>query len=231
MTVFFTSFFSHKSELLTKDDFASMCEGGNVLEENEKGPKVVELKNGDIIKLFRVKHLISGARIYSYARRFCRNAARLQARGIPTVEIKKLYHFGNGVNSAVLYKPLPGKTLRQVAGTPAVTETLAKSLAEFLSKLHQSGVHFHSLHTGNVVIALTGEVGLIDIADLSIYPWPLFCNTRVRSFKRICRYPDEVKQFGQHYWQLFLAHYFEVSDISAKCARRIQKCVNEMIVF
>jgi len=193
------------------------------------GAKVVELKNGDIIKLFRIKHLVSGARIYSYARRFCRNAVRLKARGIATVEIKKLYHFDNGVNSAVLYKPLAGKTLRQVAGTPAVTDSLAKSLAEFLSRLHRGGVHFHSLHTGNVVITPEGEIGLIDISDLSIYPWSLLCNTRVRSFKRICRYPEDIKQFGQQYWDLFLSRYFEVNGLGSECESKIRQVTNKAI--
>lgn len=231
MAVFFTSFFSNKSERLTQAGFDAMCEGGHVLEKNEYGAKVVELKNGDIIKLFRIKHLISGARVYSYARRFCRNAVRLQARGVPTVEIKKLYHFSNGVNSAVLYQPLAGRTLRQIAGTSAMTDSLAQSLGEFLSKLHQSGVHFHSLHTGNVVITPEGKIGLIDISDLSIYPWSLFCNTRVRSFKRICKYTEDIKQFGQHHWKLFLEHYFEVSGLSRNCKQRIKQCVNKLIVF
>jgi tRNA A-37 threonylcarbamoyl transferase component Bud32 len=228
MTIFFSSFFSHSSELLTQSDFDAMCEGGTVLEQNEYGAKVVALKNGNIIKLFRIKHLVSGARLYSYARRFCRNAIRLQSRGIPTVNIKKLYHFGNGINSAVLYEPLKGKTLRQIAGATAVTEGLARTLAKFLSTLHQEGIHFHSLHTGNVVVTPKGEVGLIDISDLSIYPWSLFCNTRVRSFKRICRYPEDIKQFGQHHWQLFLQHYFEVSKLSTQCEKKIKQVVSKI---
>ncbi len=228
MTIFFSSFFSHKSELLAQSEFEAMCEGGTVLEKNEYGAKVVALKNGDIIKLFRIKHLVSGARLYSYARRFCRNAVRLQARGIPTVEIKKLYHFDNGVNSAVLYKPLPGKTLRQIAGTAEVTEELARSLAIFLSRLHQEGIHFHSLHAGNVVVTPEGEIGLIDISDLTVYPWSLFCNTRVRSFKRICRYPEDIKRFGQHYWQLLIQHYFEVSGLRKPCEKKVKQVVNQV---
>jgi len=202
-----------------------------VLEKNEHGLKVVQLTNGDIIKLFRIKHLISGARIYSYARRFCRNAVRLKARGIATVNIKKLYHFDNGINSAVLYKPLPGETLRQIAGTEVVTESLVKSLALFLVKLHQEGVHFHSLHTGNVVLTPEGEFGLIDISDLSIYPWPLFGNTRVRSFKRICRYPEDIQRFGQHYWQLFLDSYFQESGLGEGYEHEIRRYAKEHVHF
>ncbi len=231
MTVFFSSFFTHKSELLTSYDFDIMCQGGDVLEKTERGPKVIQLKNGDIIKLFRVKRFFSGARIYSYARRFCRNAIRLNHIGIATIKVKKLYHFSDGVYSAVLYEPLEGETIRHVAQSAAVNDELTQSLATFLSKLHQKGVHFHSLHTGNVVITPADEIGLIDISDLSIYPWPLFCRTRVRSFNRLCRYNEDIKKFGERYWQLCLEHYFEVSGLGMKCRRRIKQCVDRHIAF
>ncbi len=88
MTLFFTSFFTHSSELLTNNDYDIMRKGGKVLEQNKSGVKVVLLSAGNIIKVFRIKHLVSGAHIFSYARRFCRNAIRLRARGIQTVTIK-----------------------------------------------------------------------------------------------------------------------------------------------
>jgi len=229
MTIFFSSFFTYKSELLTTHDFDAMCLNGYVLEKTERGPKVIQLKNGDIIKLFRIKRFFSGGRIYSYARRFCRNAVRLNHIGIATVKIKKLYHFADGVHSAVLYKPLEGETIRHVAQSATVNVELTRALALFLSKLHQKGVHFHSLHAGNVVLTPEEEIGLIDISDLSIYPWPLFCRTRVRSFNRLLRYHEDVAAIGKDYWQTCLDCYFEVDRLGVNCERRIRQSVSRMI--
>ncbi|MFW5431482.1 MAG: hypothetical protein ACKE5M_06020 [Methylophilaceae bacterium] len=229
--MFFTSIFTHASYQLADSAFEVMCEGGKVLEQDERGTKVIQLTNGNIIKVFRLRSLISGARIYSYARRFCRNAIRLEAHGINTVKVIKLYHFEGNSNTAVLYEPLAGETLRDVVKNNSVTAEFVEALAVFLSKLHKIGVHFHSLHTGNVVLTPDGALGLIDISDLSIYPWPLFCNTRVRSFKRLCKYQEDIKQFGLAYWQLFQGRYFAESRISKACENKIRDANNQLIVF
>lgn len=202
-----------------------------MLEKDERGVKVMQLADGNIIKVFRLRSLVSGARVYSYARRFCRNAIRLNARGINTVTIKQLYHFEHSSNTAVLYEPLAGETLRDVVKNKVVTSSFVEALGAFLATLHKGGVHFHSLHTGNVVLTPEGELGLIDISDLSIYPWALSCNTRVRSFKRLCKYPDDIKQFGAENWQLFQKKYFAESQLSQACQAKITRANNQRIVF
>ena len=231
MALLFSSFFTHSSELLTNSDFETTCKGGKVLEQDERGIKVMLLTDGSIIKVFRLRSLVSGGRIYSYARRFCRNAIRLHAKGINTVEIKKLYHFCDSTNTAVLYTPLAGETLRDVVKMDKVNASFIEALAVFLSRLHQHGIHFHSLHTGNVVLTPEGELGLIDISDLTIYPWPLFCNTRVRSFKRLCKYSEDIEQFGREYWQMLQDRYFAESQLSQLCQRKIKWANTQRIVF
>lgn len=231
MMLFFGSLFTHSSESLTTSDFDIMCEGGKVLEQDERGVKVMQLTDGNIIKVFRLRSLISGARLYSYARRFCRNASRLRAKGVNTVTIKKLYHFDGSSNTAVLYEPLAGETLRDVIKVREVNADFIEALAVFLSKLHQNGIHFHSLHTGNVVLTPEGEIGLIDISDLSIYPWPLFCNTRVRSFKRLCKYTDDIQKFGAGYWELLETRYFAESELGKLCESKIKESNQSLVSF
>ncbi|MEZ0239016.1 MAG: hypothetical protein ACAH06_13240 [Methylophilaceae bacterium] len=94
------------------DEFERLKTGAEVLEQDAHGLKVLCMPNGDILKLFRVKRLVSSVRLYSHVRSFCRNAERLRALGIPTVTIRQLYHSSDRIHSAVLYQPLPGKTLR-----------------------------------------------------------------------------------------------------------------------
>lgn len=227
---FFTHFFQ-SSQLLTDARFDEMCRGAVVLEQDGRGAKVLQLPSGDIVKIFRVKRMVSGAHIYSYARRFCRNAKRLAAQAVPTVKIKTLYHFEEGNNTAVLYEPLAGHTLRQLIHAGETDLSLAAKLGVFLAELHRKGIHFHSLHTGNVVQTPRGDLGLIDISDMSIYAWPLFCHTRIRSFKRLCKYQDDIKKLGFESWRLLQDKYFVKSRLTRVCESKIRQAISKSINF
>ena len=66
-----------KSSYLSQVQLELMCATGKIIEQDERGPKVVILKNGDFLKIFRARHRLSATRLYSHARRFHRNALRL----------------------------------------------------------------------------------------------------------------------------------------------------------
>lgn len=218
----FTHLFA-KSTLLDEAQYRRITQDGRVIEQDERGPKVIVLSNGDFFKIFRARHQFSGARVYSHARRFYRNALRLTDLNIPTVSVKALYHLEKSGHTAVLYAPLPGKSLREIAHTePALLHATAEKLGAFLAKLHLRGIHFHSLHTGNILILPNQEFGLIDISDMSIFPWPLMCNTRFRSFKRLCKYQEDIVLLGQKYWQTMLKQYFKTSFSSPLCRIKIE---------
>jgi hypothetical protein len=223
--------FYYPSHLLKDEAFKLMCDGSQILERDERGDKVFLLSSGEILKIFRVKRLVTGARIYSYARRFCRNAKRLSALGVTTVSIRKLYHFENNSNTAVLYARLERQTLRQMINKGSFDLSLAEKLGDFLAELHQKGIHFHSLHAGNIVLTPDGHLGLIDISDMSIYAWPLLCNTRMRSFRRLCRYQDDIKNIGYTCWHLVQDRYFAQSQLSMRCINKIRQVNNELIKF
>ena len=219
------------SQLLLDSDLDNLCAHGKALEKDPRGIKVVQLKNGDILKIFRARNLFSANRLYSHARRFCRNAERLTVRNIPTVRIKNLYHFKTNNSAAVLYSPLEGKTLSHLIHRESFDLNLAEKLGDFLTELHQKGIHFHSLHTGNIVQTPEGHLGLIDISDLTIYAWPLFYSTRVRSFKRLCRNKDDIKKLGLTFWNAFQDRYFEKSQLTKRCMKKIRQVNSELIKF
>jgi hypothetical protein len=219
------------SQLLLDKDLDNLCAHGKVLEKDQRGIKVVQLTNGDILKIFRARNLFSATRLYSHARRFCRNDERLAMRDIPTVRIKSLYHFKTNNSAAVLYSPLEGETLSQLIHRESFDLNLAEKLGDFLTELHQKGMHFHSLHTGNIVQTPEGHLGLIDISDLTIYAWPLFCSTRATSFKRLCRNKDDIKKLGLTFWNVFQDRYFEKSQLSKRCMNKIRQVNNELTKF
>lgn len=209
------------SKALTPQAFEQLRQGAEILEQDARGLKVLRLPNGDILKIFRVKHLISSARLYSYARQFCRNAERLQVLGIPTVTIRDLYHFSDSSSSAVLYQPLAGSTVRQLAHARQFNDESLERLGAFIGSLHDKGVYFRSLHMGNIVRGEDGAFGLIDVADMSIYPWSLRCGRRLRNLYHVCRLREDIRQLGVQQWQTLWQGYFGRAGLSARCHERM----------
>jgi tRNA A-37 threonylcarbamoyl transferase component Bud32 len=212
----------YPSQLLTDSELEVMCKGGTVLEQDERGIKVILLSSGDILKIFRIRNRFSGTRIFSHARRFCRNALRLQSLNIPTVRLKSLFHLETDGQTAVLYEPLAGESIRGLVKKDIKKLDQTEGIfGHFLANLHSNGVHFHSLHTGNILLLPNGEFGLIDISDMSIYPWALTCNTRLRSFLRLCNYSGDIQALGEGYWNKVLESYIRLSSLSSACKQRI----------
>lgn len=204
------------SHLLKDTEFASMQIGAKILEQDERGVKVLLLADGYILKIFRLRGFFTSSRIYSNARSFCRNAERLKKLAIPTVSIIKLYHFEQSSITAVLYEPLVGETIRNLLDSNALTDETCLKLGEFIARLHALGIHFKSLHFGNIVMTPSGELGLIDIADMRIFPWHLQSNTRVRGFKRMARYREDIEKLGENRWMILLQAYIEDAHLNFK---------------
>jgi tRNA A-37 threonylcarbamoyl transferase component Bud32 len=186
-----------KSHLLTQQAFTDLLASASyVFEKDRYGIKVAQLTDGTMIKVFRVKRFFSAAQIYSYARRFCRNIDRLQQRNIPVPEVLRLYHVKSSRLSVVHYSPLPGKTIKDIMKEGLLNETLAYQVGEFIAKVHALGIYFRGLHIGNIVLTPNGELGLIDVSELSIY-WHLSRYRRLRNFARFWRSQEDAIQFGE----------------------------------
>ncbi len=171
-----------------QQDYLAMRDGAQVLEEDSHGEKVMILADGSILKLFRRKRLISSALWYPYAQRFVDNAVALQQYAIPVPEVITAMRIPSIQRDAVLYRPLPGKTLRTLARDGLDTQT-GKSLKDrftrFVIHLHDLGIYFRSLHLGNIVVTPEGELGLIDFSDLRIYRRSLSRSMRRRNIRRM----------------------------------------------
>jgi len=151
-----------------------MIAGARILEQDGFGPKVYQLRDGNMLKLFRRKRLLSSALLRPHSRRFCTNATALQGLGVPTLQPLYLYRLDDPAWTAVLYRPLPGETLSQLLRDDELSWiALQPELARFINRLHVSGVYFRSLHLGNIVRTPDGQLGLIDIADLQNLRRPL----------------------------------------------------------
>lgn len=175
--------------------YRQLREQADVIAADQFGDKVLKLANGNYLKLFRVKHLVTSARLFPYWRRFYKNTLRLTKLGIPTlsvIEVLKLPHLDR---TAVHYQPLPGNTLREVGPLDAA---LVAQLGAFIRHCHNNGVFLRSLHLGNVVQTPAGELGLIDVADMRVYPWPLISQQRFRNYYHLCRYEEDRLRILPH---------------------------------
>jgi tRNA A-37 threonylcarbamoyl transferase component Bud32 len=197
LATYFFSYPSVKSELLTQVELdALLATTVKIYEQDQHGVKVAKLINGDFIKIFRVKNQFSIRHFFSYARSFSRNAERLNRLGIPTIKVKQLYHIQNSIKSAVVYEPMLGQTISEALNSKSISITLARNLGTFIAELHEKGIYFRGLHLGNIVITPDNKMGLIDIADMTIFPWPLDCRRRLKNFSRFWRDFENKFKFG-----------------------------------
>ena len=174
-------------QILEHDEYLALRADARVLTRDRYGDKVLALADGTILKLFRRKRLISSAAWYPYARRFADNARALAARGIPCPEVTGLYRLPSVRREAVRYRPLAGKTLRQLVRAGADARDLRARLGRFVAGLHQAGIYFRSLHLDNIVLCAGGEFGLIDIADMSAGRRALSASRRRRNLRHLVR--------------------------------------------
>lgn len=171
--------------------YESLRAGAQVLEADKHGDKVLRLADGNFLKLFRRKRLISSAAFYPYAQRFADNTRTLQRLAVPCPEIIAVYRIADIARDAVHYRPLPGDTLRQVIAAGEAGQQLAAQLGTLIADLHDQGVYFRSLHLGNVVMTPEGTLGLIDLADMKKQRRALSRQQRKRNFAHMLRYAND----------------------------------------
>jgi len=192
---------------LTGEEFRELTRDADVLMSDKYGVKVMQTPDQKIIKLYRLKKRFSSALIYPYALRFVKNSILLKNLGIATVTVEQVYDVPEIQRQIVIYRKLVGTVLRETlltTGNKELRAGLLERFADFVALLHDKGILFRSIHFGNVLILPTGNFALIDIADLryqrfrGLLPWQ-----RLRNFRHMCRYPQDMKflaEFGAHHF-------------------------------
>lgn len=202
---------------LTPMALQQLSDQAQIIEEDGLGPKVLRLVDGSFLKLFRRRRWYTSGSFNPYSERFAVNSEQLRTMGIPTPQILALYRLENG-SSAVHYSPLPGNTLRQVLQgitAPAVRQALVERFGKFMAQLHEQGVYFRSLHLGNVLVLDDGEFGLIDVADMRIYPSSLSLSLRQRNLRHMQRYTVDRRWLFEDHFDALLLGYAKKASKSA----------------
>lgn len=184
---------------LNNAELNALVAKATLIESDSYGPKVYRLDNGEYLKLFRRKRLLSSALLVPYSVRFCRNAAQLQSLDIPTIEPLALYQLADSAWTAVHYRALAGHTLKDLSKQVGHSSfDFLPELIAFFHTLHDKGIYFRSLHLGNIVLTPEQRLGLIDIADLSFQRRPI-SKSKVRRnlahFKRYLKHEGLLEHF------------------------------------
>ena len=161
--------------IVTANEWQQWQDQGEVLEQDGRGPKVLRLTDGQLLKVFRPRRRLWLARLMPQARRFAQNADRLGARGFVVPQVSDCFWLDKSqAVSGCLYTPLPGRSLEQLyQQARGDFDALLPVFAAFIHSLHQRGVYFRSLHLGNVLYLPDGGFGLIDFLDIHFKRGPL----------------------------------------------------------
>jgi tRNA A-37 threonylcarbamoyl transferase component Bud32 len=213
-------------QALDHNAYLALREGAQVLEADGFGDKVLRLRNGNFLKLFRRKRLLTSAALFPYAQRFADNARALQQLAIPCPQVIAVYQLKSIQRDAVYYAPLEGQTLRQLFDNPERAASLRAQLGEFVAQLHARGVYFRSLHLGNIVLTPDHSLGLIDIADLKCQRRALSVGKRLRNFQHMLRYSQDRQWLLGDNSSEFLQSYLSSSGLKMNLASLQQRLIS-----
>ena len=187
---------SHIQKTLTTKDYRRLREDAEIVSNDPFGDKVFLLPYGNYLKLFRVKRFLSSARLWPYSKRFAYNAKRLNARDIIVPKIIEIYQIPSIGRSAVIYRSLQGRTLREVRS--AIDAKTIRCLGSLYRGPHQNHVNNRSLHLGNIIQLGNQKLGLIDTADLSAYECSLPKRLRLRNYRHLRRYETDRRVVAEY---------------------------------
>jgi tRNA A-37 threonylcarbamoyl transferase component Bud32 len=213
-------------QVLDHNAYLALREGAQVLEADGFGDKVLRLRNGNFLKLFRRKRLLTSAALFPYAQRFADNARALQQLAIACPQVIAVYQLKSIQRDAVYYAPLEGQTLRQLFENPERAASLRAQLGEFVAQLHARGVYFRSLHLGNIVLTPDHSLGLIDIADLKCQRRALSVGKRLRNFQHMLRYSQDRQWLLGDNSSEFLQSYLSSSGLKMNLASLQQRLIS-----
>ena len=204
---------------LTPDRLTALIDSGVIIESDSLGIKVVRLQDGTYLKYFRRKRVFNRELLAPAAVAFARNARHLSRLAIPTVDVVALHRIVGAAHTVAIYRPLPGRSLRELMREGATDLDLMYRLGVFIAPIHRLGIYFRALHPGNVIIS-GREIGLIDLRDMRIHAWSLSRWARRRNWGHLFRCPEEWSHLTGQVEEL-LRGYRQAADLPRRELKRL----------
>ncbi len=202
--------------MLSKKEFYTILyqPDNKILASSKNRPKVLENALGDIIKVFYRKKTFSSDHYNPYAKRFCRNANKLNTLGFLAPKINLLLYCNDAKAYLVYYEKMAGQTVFSLVKEG--NEVILKKLMCFIISLHEKGVFFRSMHLENFLYSPKNNFILIDISDMKFFNKPLSVYMRLRNLKHIFLHHQDRHIWGHlgiRYWTNEYAQHANFSII------------------
>lgn len=207
----------------------ALYEQGEVLGGRREAPKVLRLPEGEFIKFFRHRKLISTARVKPQSLQFVKNAIALREHGVIAPMCDRMYRCRKHGVDVVRYQGVAGEEVRDlVAGG---REDLLDRLAAYLEILHGKGIMFRAIHLANILVTPDDRFALIDISDLDIKSGPLNTWRRARNILHLLNKRDDREAFVKYGRERFVQHYLEAWGVRDYRASYLQNYVRRNAEF
>ncbi|MEM7194061.1 MAG: hypothetical protein AAF402_03865 [Pseudomonadota bacterium] len=208
-----------EAETLSEKQFMGFARGGVVKTINGGGISVIRTRDGNYLKFFRPRSLLSSDWLSPRPTRFMRAARGLRELGIPTVHDPRLFWVPAMKKHVVHYRPLEGRTLRKIMKKNPRND-LVKNFAGFVASLHQKGVYFRGLNFKNTILTPDGHLGLIDIGSVEIKTGSLGSARCARNMKHPLAYGLEQSVLERYGMEIFIRDYLDKAPLDSESRHR-----------
>lgn len=174
-------------------------------------PWLLQGDDGELAKCFHDKRHLSTGTLVPKGPHFARNAVKLSRLGINGPIPKKIYRNNLEGVTIVTYDRIEGEDLRTLAAKETFVEM--NRLSSYLSELHEKGVYFRGIHLGNILLMPSGELALIDIAGMTIWPFPISVWHRARNVCRLLTYADDRSAMKHYDATAFVKQYADSAGL------------------
>jgi len=213
---------------LSHEEFEELTRGAATVTSDTGGPKLFRRPDGRMVKLFRRRKFISSSLIWPVALRFCRAARRLDALGIPSVAVEVAYRVPTAMRHVVVYREIPGVSLREALCVKGRVDALVERLAKLLAALHAKGVYFRALHFGNVLVCEDGLLALVDVSECRFRRAPLHPELRARNFKPLFSYNEDSAVLREFGLERFLRLYLDLGALNDSVQGRFLRALSRL---
>jgi serine/threonine protein kinase len=208
---------------LTQTEFAALLAEGTVLQAGTQGPRLIEHPNQLITKFFPPRKCLSSNLLVPYAKRFVKNAHRLQALQVQTVNPLNYGRLERSRTYYVTYPKIAGQDIRDYLSATKDSSIL-EWIAGFLAKLHEYGIFFRGIHLGNILQRQPeGDFALIDISVVKFKNKQLSLSCRKRNLRHLVHYPEDKAEFSGFGLTQFIHCYLKASSLSLVERKRLER--------
>jgi len=213
---------------ISLDEFEALCANAEIL-SGGKRPRIIRHDTNLVSKIWYKKKKLSSDWIYPYYMRFYRNSKKLLSHGIVAPKVRGIIKVNRTWIRMVTYEEIQGLTVRDILQHKKGNVSITK-LAHFISRLHDKGIFFASLHMGNIIKLESGDFGLIDVSNTHFFYFPLGLRNRARNLCNLLSYAKDIDLMQMGLNTNIVDEYLKHLDRPSKVKIRFKELVKKKLL-